>query len=223
VNSRIAGLVKTLTGLRQAARTESLGALAARVLEETPFVAACAAAYHGEQTVANLHKVARLAAEAGETRGETVGGFVRRVAGDVGRGVEEGENPLGEDRTEAVRLLTVHKAKGLEYKVVILPNLSATVRGSAHRPAAFRLDWAEGRAGHRLVKRKWSDLAMAFMDIDERRREKEEAIRLFYVAATRATGACDFSGRGEILRGIVYGHVIGSIPTHVGAPPNRPR
>lgn len=186
VNSRIGEFVKTLTDLRQAARTESLGALAARVVEQTEFVAACAAAYHGEQTVANLHKVARLAAEAGETRGETVGGFVRRVAGDVGRGVEEGENPLGEDRTAAVRLLTVHKAKGLEYKVVILPNLSATVRGASHRPAAFRLDWAEGRAGHRLVKRKWADLAMAFMDLDERRREKEEAIRLFYVAATRA-------------------------------------
>ncbi|MBP9128027.1 MAG: UvrD-helicase domain-containing protein, partial [Elusimicrobia bacterium] len=186
VNSRITGVVEILKELRHAARTESLGALAARVLEETPFVAACAAAYHGEQTVANLHKMARLAAEAGETRGETVGGFIRRVAGDVGRGVEEGENPLGEERTEAVRLLTVHKAKGLEYKVVILPNLSATVRGSSHRPVAFRLDWAEGRAGHRLVKRKWADLAMAFMDIDERRREKEEAIRLFYVASTRA-------------------------------------
>jgi ATP-dependent helicase/nuclease subunit A len=123
-----------------------LGALAARVLEETPFVAACAAAYHGEQTVANLHKVARLAAEAGETRGETVGGFVRRVAGDVGRGVEEGENPLGEDRTEAVRLLTVHKAKGLEYKAVILPNLSATVRGSLPI-ARRRCGWIGPRAG----------------------------------------------------------------------------
>ena len=172
--------------LRKAAQGDSLGELAARLLREPALLPAAAAVYHGEQSVSNLMKLARLAAEANDARGETVEGFVRRLSESVGDGVEEGESPLGEERADAVRLLTVHKAKGLEYKVVFLPNLSAAVQSGSRRTSALRQDWAEGRVGHRLVERKWSDLGMAFLDADERRREKEEAIRLFYVAATRA-------------------------------------
>ncbi len=186
VAARLSEFYGELGRLRLAARGDSLGELAARLLRDTALLPAAAAVYHGEQSVSNLMKLARLAAEANDARGETVEGFVRQLSGSVGDGVEEGESPLGEERADAVRLLTVHKAKGLEYKVVFLPNLSAAVQSGSRRTSALRQDWAEERVGHRLVERKWSDLGMAFLDADERRREKEEAIRLFYVAATRA-------------------------------------
>ena len=182
---RLTNFYGELNRLRAASRQEPLGPLAARVLQDTSLLAVSAVAYHGEQSISNLYKMARLAAEAGE-RGESLAGFVRRVAQDIGQGAEEGESPLGEDRTDAVRLLTVHKAKGLEFGVVFVPNLSSSVRTGQQRPPAFRQDWAEARAGHRLIEKKWADLAMALMESDERRREKEEAVRLFYVAATRA-------------------------------------
>ncbi|MBL0349881.1 MAG: UvrD-helicase domain-containing protein [Elusimicrobia bacterium] len=172
--------------LRAAAARDSLGVLAQRVLRESPILAAAAAAYHGEQSVSNLFKLARLAGEAHQGRGETLTGFVRWLVRAVGEGVEEGESPLGEESVDAVRLLTVHKAKGLEYKIVFLPNLSAKVQGGARNPPAVRLDWAADRAGHRLIERKWADAAMAFLEADERRREADEAVRVFYVAATRA-------------------------------------
>ena len=186
VAQRLSEFYGELGRLRAVAEGDSLGELSARLLRETALLPAAAAVYHGEQSVSNLMKLARLAADANAARGETVEGFIRRLSDAVGDGVEEGESPLGEERTEAVRLLTVHKAKGLEYKVVFLPNLSAAVQSGARRTTALRQDWAEGRVGHRLVERKWADLGMAFLDADERRREKEEAIRLFYVAATRA-------------------------------------
>ncbi len=186
VAARLSEFYGELGRLRKAAQGDSLGELSSRLLRETALLPAAAVVYHGEQSVSNLMKLARLAAEANDARGETVEGFARRLSEAVGDGVEEGESPLGEERADAVRLLTVHKAKGLEYKVVFLPNLSAAVQSGARRTSPLRQDWAEERVGHRLVERKWSDLGMAFLDADERRREKEEAIRLFYVAATRA-------------------------------------
>lgn len=175
-----------LARLRAAARRDTLAEFAERLLRETPILASSAAAYHGEQSVSNLRKLARLAADANAARGETLAGFVRRLTEAVNGGVEEGESPLGEEKVEAVRLLTVHKAKGLEYRVVFLPNLAAKVQGGQRRSPSIRQDWSEGRVGRRLVERKWADLAMAFLETDERRRETEEAVRLFYVAATRA-------------------------------------
>jgi ATP-dependent helicase/nuclease subunit A len=200
IHGRLTNFYGDLARLRAASRQDPLGALAARVLKETSLLAVSAVAYHGEQSISNLHKMARLATEAGE-RGESVAGFVRRVAQQMGQGVEEGESPLGEDRTDAVRLLTVHKAKGLEFKVVFLPNLSSSVRTGQQRPPAFRQDWAEGRVGYRLIEKKWADLAMALMESDERRREKEEAIRLFYVAATRAREHVIFVGSEKAAPG----------------------
>jgi ATP-dependent helicase/nuclease subunit A len=187
--------------LRRFAQAEDLGDFAARLLRETSLLASAAVAYHGEQSVANLYKLARLARDAGLSRGETVEGFSRRLTQSVGQGVEEGENPLGEEKADAVRLLTVHKAKGLEYRVVIVPNLAAAVQSGTRRAPAYRQDWAEGRAGHRLIQKKWADLGMALLEADERRREREEAIRLFYVAATRARDHVILVGNEKAARG----------------------
>ena len=184
--ARLRAIYDGLARRRAAARSASLPEVVGRVLRDTPLLPSVAAFYHGEQSVANVLKLARLAEELNGETGETLSGFVRRLSEAVARGVEEGESPLGEERVDAVRLSTIHKSKGLEYKVVILPNLSAAVRGGDRHPEALRRDWAEGKTGHRFVARGWPDLAMSYLDIDEGKREAQEAIRLFYVAATRA-------------------------------------
>ncbi|MBL0059735.1 MAG: UvrD-helicase domain-containing protein [Elusimicrobia bacterium] len=217
VSRTIADFFGVLGQLRAAAQRESLGEVCARLLRETPLLAASAAAYYGEQSVSNLFKLARLAAEAGAARGETLDGFARRLMAAVAEGREEGESSLGEEKVEAVRLLTVHKAKGLEYKVVFLPNLSAKVQGGARHPPALRQDWAEGRVGHRLVQKKWADLEMVFLESDERRREAEESIRLFYVAATRAREQVILVGNEKIALGSFMGMLSGAARRGVGA------
>ena len=40
----------------------------------------------------------------------------------------EGESPLADETYNAVRLLTIHKAKGLEYPMVFLPSLHSELR-----------------------------------------------------------------------------------------------
>ena len=116
-----------------------------------------------------------------------------------------------------VQLMTIHKAKGLEFEVVIVPDLQAGVRGS--KPEM--LSWLErglppeaeasepdesGAITEFLVapfQSKGSDRGEAkkWVDHERRAREKQETRRLFYVAATRACNELHLFARPEYKTG----------------------
>lgn len=201
LRGRVENLFAALGESRRWAFREPLGAWAGRVMATGGLLESCAAAYHGEQTVSNLMKLVRWAEELGAREGETLSAFGRRLSRAVARQKEEGESPLGEEQVDAVRLLTVHKAKGLEYKVVFVPNLGAKTRAGTRSTDVVLHDWGEGRVGHRLPGLRWADAAMVFLEGDERRREEEESVRLFYVAATRAKEKLFLLGGDKAARG----------------------
>ncbi len=134
---------------------------------------------HGEQRVLNIGKAVRIA------RGFDGGAYsYRRFAEWFRRqgtlGAVESESPLVDESEDAVRLITIHKSKGLQFPVVILANLvqrrtrSSTILLERGSRLAFKL-------GNML---KTSD----FENLKEREKERDEAevARLLYVAATRA-------------------------------------
>ena len=182
---RVAAFFKSLRGLRARVGREPLTALIGRVLEETFLLEHCSAAYFSEQMASNLMKFVRMAAQAGYSRAMTLKEFIREVCRSMERSADEGESPLADEQLDAVRILTIHKSKGLEFPVVIMPNLSAGSRGGADKPAAV-VDWGEQTAGLRLLKAKAPDAAMAFIEGAEKRREERERVRLLYVGLTRA-------------------------------------
>lgn len=89
-----------------------------------------------------------------------------------------------------LQLMTIHKAKGLEFDVVILPGLGRT---SGKRDAAL-LMWAERTVAHGVdlllapipAAPNKGEASYAYLCEREKRREKLEEGRLLYVAATRA-------------------------------------
>ena len=106
-----------------------------------------------------------------------------------------------------VQLMTIHASKGLEFEVVIVPELQASER---HSPSKM-LSWLErglaepAESGEITeffvapIQSKGSDRggAKEFVDRARRKRESQELRRLLYVAATRAREELHFFARPE--------------------------
>lgn len=176
-------LYALLRQLRSRVGRVPLGELVHAVLDETPLLEVAAAAYHGQQTVSNLLKFGRLAAEASEGRGETLREFIERIGREMRDSGREGESPLADEHLDAVRIMTIHKAKGLEFPVVFLTNASSgRLRGGTD---VSLHDWGSQRVGLALPGL-GADSAMARQQIQETVRQDHETVRLLYVAMTRA-------------------------------------
>lgn len=134
----------------------------------------------GEQALANVLQVAELARQYEAAGGISFRGFVDelRLAAE---NAQAAEAPILEEGSDGVRLMTVHKAKGLEFPVVILADLTCKLS----RPEAGRwLDPAQGLCALKLGG--WAPVDLLLHDGEEAARDKAEAERLTYVAATRA-------------------------------------
>ncbi len=173
----------------------SLERLCERIVSEHDYDLAVLAQWDGRRRYANMRKLARLARSYEELRGPDVEGFVRFVNEREAVGARELEAVAEEEGGDAVRLLTIHAAKGLEFKVVIVADAG---RDRAPPSPDEILALSDGRFGFRVAdpvttKRRG---AFDYDDVREARRLEEEAekLRLYYVAMTRAKERLIVSG-----------------------------
>jgi ATP-dependent exoDNAse (exonuclease V) beta subunit len=99
---------------------------------------------------------------------------------------------------EQLQLMTIHKAKGLEFDMVILPGLDAVPRGDDQR----LLLWLEHRGELLLAPIAESgadkDPIYRYLEGIERRKSDQESARLLYVAATRARRSLHLLGSVKV-------------------------
>ncbi len=160
----------------------------------------------GEQALANCLRAVDLARRF-ERRGATsFRAFLEHLEEQAERGDAQ-DAPVVEEGTEGVRIMTAHRAKGLEFPVVVLcePGCRAIREQPTRHVDAERGLWAEPLCG--CAPRELLD----HRD-EEQRRDAAEAVRLAYVAATRArdllvvpaVGDEPVSGWIDVLNPIVY-------------------
>jgi ATP-dependent helicase/nuclease subunit A len=184
VSGRLAAALALLSRLRRERHARPAAETLADLYEETGAVETAASRrIGGLQAQANLERIA-VAARALSEGGLSFGALVRALEDRTGS--EAGEPRAFEEEVEAVRILTMHKAKGLEFKVTIITGLGAEPGGrSGSGPVVFGGDGSWGASlGIGGISVDTPDLAV--VRDQSRERELAEEKRLFYVACTRA-------------------------------------
>ncbi|MCX6907676.1 MAG: PD-(D/E)XK nuclease family protein, partial [Verrucomicrobia bacterium] len=155
----------------------------------------------GEQRVANLYKLVDTARAVQVLEGMSLRGLARYLRDVAIERAGEGQSPtaeFGKNEEGAVSILTVHKAKGLEWGAVVLGDMVRTSSGLRERllvSPTTRLPEAK--------LKEWQTLGFDAARDDEQARGDAEERRLLYVASTRARDWLVlpwFSERGEYAK-----------------------
>jgi ATP-dependent exoDNAse (exonuclease V) beta subunit len=175
----IAGALRLLQSLHRARNYRPVADTITRLLDETRAHVGFILRPAGEQALANVLHVAELARQYEAGGGISFRGFIDqlRAAADS----ESAEAPILEESSDGVRLMTVHKAKGLEFPVVILADLTCKL---SRNDASRYLDPPGGLCAVKIGG--WAPHELHEHEAEEVMRDQAEGVRLAYVAATRA-------------------------------------
>ncbi|MCC6536555.1 MAG: UvrD-helicase domain-containing protein [Bryobacterales bacterium] len=183
LDAKFAPIREALELLRELHRQRNWRPVAATVhqlLEFTRAHAGFALRPGGQQVLANVYRVADVARGYESEGGISFRGFVEMLEAQVEK-AESSEAPVLEEGSEGVRMMTVHAAKGLEFPVVILADMTANL--SPREPDRY-VDSERHLCAMRLLQcTPWPLLQHRDRELA---REQAEGVRVAYVAATRA-------------------------------------
>ncbi|MEP9411848.1 MAG: UvrD-helicase domain-containing protein [Candidatus Brocadia sp.] len=162
--------------------------LIAEIIDNAHIAEITACAWHGEQKLANLWKLYQMACDMEQSEGVSLKSFIDRIKARIKEAKEEGESPLSDETLDVVKILTIHKSKGLEFPVVILGNLHGEVRNDKEELDSAVFDWSTSTTGI-VIGKGWQKVRNLQSIIIEKKlnaRSWEEEKRVLYVAMTRA-------------------------------------
>jgi ATP-dependent helicase/nuclease subunit A len=176
-------LYRTMGRLHDETRLLPVGEAVALIFASLPVKLLAACYFHGEQAVANLEKLKQQAELLGREGLTTLKETIRQLQQRVLDVKEEGESVLAEETVDAVRIMSIHKAKGLEFPIVVLAGCHSGIDGRQGKNAEALFDWSSGLTGVRIGQ--YWDLPGLYITERTRLRAEEEHKRVLYVAMTR--------------------------------------
>ncbi|MCA1578161.1 MAG: UvrD-helicase domain-containing protein [Acidobacteria bacterium] len=174
-------------------------------VNESEYMTVTAANFDGAQRLANVERLFTLAARFESSGTHLIRDFVRYVEEFEAIGSRESEGPI-DQAADAVRLMTIHQAKGLEFPVVFIPDLQRLSRVGTDnwvlldRHLGLTLKVPDGRGS--LVA------GCTYTGFERRHawREQFENMRLLYVAASRAEDRLIMTGVADQLASLTRGN-----------------
>ena len=174
----------------------SLERLCEEIVSAHDYDLAVLAQWDGRRRYANLRKLMRLARSYEDLRGPDIEGFVGFIRDQQAVGASQLEAVSEEEGADAVRLLTIHAAKGLEFKVVIVADAGRDTGGLQSSDEI--LVRPDGTFGFRVIDpssgKKRGVFSYEEVREIEKREDAAERLRLYYVAMTRAIDRLIVSG-----------------------------
>jgi ATP-dependent helicase/nuclease subunit A len=188
--------VLIIESLRERGARLSLAGLIEAATTETGYDLAVLTRPSGEARFANVRKMMRLASEFESREGRDLRGLLDFLAVRAETDTEAQAATAAEGH-DGVRVMTIHNAKGLEFDVVAVPDLSRSLLAGTRPPllAIGRED--PPRVGMQLRRLGAGSVNLyhyASLCEEAKERDSEEGLRLFHVAATRARERLLISG-----------------------------
>lgn len=182
------------------------------LLEQSGYIHVIWSTPRGKQARANLEKFLQLLRQWKDVDANSLKSILDKVDRLTELEDRETEAPVEAEEENSVRLMSIHQSKGLEFPVVFVPDL-------ARKPLIdvpdIKLDREAGvvvrlvdETGEKREPFRWQ----LVMD-RERELSREESVRLFYVATTRAEQRLILSGIPEEHKGLQKGEEILSANT----------
>lgn len=177
-----------LRSLRQAAALMALPELFAQLWDELKPEFVLSQQENGPSKLANVKKLRRLAQQYCQTKQASLAEWLQNVK-DL-RASSSKEPAATVQADDALQIMTIHNSKGLEFDLVILPQLDKSVKGDT---ASIKyLPGKEGEQGLLGIKVPDKEMQLQNSGVYEQAKardselEEAESRRLLYVAMTRA-------------------------------------
>ena len=180
---------ETLGKWRREAAYLPLDELIGRLLHDTGYFGCMGAVPGGQQRQANLRTLADKARGLMEMGRNRIQDLLRYVESLQARGnVDVGQTSILGENDDVVRIMTIHKSKGLEFPVVFVSGLGAGAgRGTSGGFAVIDKEMGCALPYVDTEKRCREELLLKTLIREkQKRQEEEEDIRVLYVAMTRA-------------------------------------
>lgn len=145
-----------------------------------------AAGWEGAQRIANLEALVQRVSTWVREGDHDLASAVKRLERESANQSDAEESPLADDRSDAVRLLSIHKSKGLEWEVVVVPDFRRATKPSHMSQPPFEIDRRRDTRVALVRSEIAQSPALVAHAQDEKLHEEAELQRVLYVATTRA-------------------------------------
>lgn len=184
-NAKAVAFLEKIKDMRRIASTVSAGELVRRLIEETGYSAVVSAMKDSEKRRANLNFFTDLANRYESSGKKGVSGFIRYIDNILASGGDLDASAPESDGGNTVRIMTIHKSKGLEFPVCFVAacekkygDLSLKEDLLIAPESGIGIKTGEGSA-------KFDTLARIAAKIETKKAEHSEELRVLYVALTR--------------------------------------
>lgn len=186
--SKIEEAGQLLNYFHEIKETSTISELAADLIEKTYFVETLLLKINGRQSLANIYKFIEMVELYEQNNKNSLEDFIDYIEEIKVR--DEPEAPMESETSNVIKLLTIHKSKGLEFPVVIIPEMARDT-GGRFPNLLFNKDLGLG-----LKTISCSGFHDEIKDI-LRVKENEEKERVLYVAMTRAEKMLILGNQGK--------------------------
>ncbi|SFS67175.1 UvrD-helicase domain-containing protein [Marininema halotolerans] len=190
----------------------SVAELVERAVYESGYLHVSWGLHHGPQVAANVDKFLQLLRQWQGEFPYSVQSVCRVIEQGIQAGIKETEAKIEAEDGESVKLMTIHQSKGLEFPIVFIPDLSRKLPPDT---TDVKVDRASGLVFclpgvdlSRMETYRWQ-----LMKKREAQLAREEFVRLFYVAVTRAEERVILSGSPEEHHGKSHGEIVTTADT----------